>query len=613
MILRTIRTLPAAAVLAAVTLACAVPAAANVQPAVSEPALKTQQTISRRDKYSSGGDDRQGSEPVSRSQQTISRRDKFGSGGDDRQGSGPVSKTQQTLSPRDKFGSGEDDKAGSGPASKTQQTLSPRDKFGSGEDDKAGSGPASKAQQTLSPRDKFGSVGDDRLGSGPVSKGGQTVSAQDKRDMEADISAQSRQGSGTEASPQETDGQSTLPPAQEGSAAAFSETESEMPAQMTSEGGQQLIAAWYASMRSEGENFIFSPYSLLDCVRILYPAADGESRSQIEEVLGLDDARAAALQALDEGMLFENGIGAKSANKAYINTGLPDADQLHPEILDTEDVDLSPFDDQTFARINEEIAERTEQKIQGLLSPENVTADTASVLLNCLYFMNTWDHTECEVSWRGEKDVPGFSDTVSLFQIKEEGDLDILRLPYSNAPLEEDEWGTCLGLPVEGMDRYSLYVICDRDDSPEEKVDEFMKTLTFADLTRLLDFSDYESLSGYTDAFFKVPEFEVRSRSSLTSLLKSLGMTAPFQPGTTDFQRFGPFWISDILQEAYMKTTHSGTEAAAVTAMVMEAAAAPVETVQVWKNVVADSPFAVILKDDTANEILFIGRIGEPA
>ena len=61
-----------------------------------------------------------------------------------------------------------------------------------------------------------------------------------------------------------------------------------------------------------------------------------------------------------------------------------------------------------------------------------------------------------------------------------------------------------------------------------------------------------------------------------------------------------------------MKTTHSGTEAAAVTAMVMEAAAAPVETVRVWKNVIADSPFAVILKDDTANEILFVGRIGNP-
>ena len=311
-------------------------------------------------------------------------------------------------------------------------------------------------------------------------------------------------------------------------------------------------------------------------------------------------------------MLFENGIGAKSANKAYINTGIPNSDQLHPEVLGTEDVDLSEFDDRTFERINEEIAERTEQKIRDLLSSDNVNADTASVLLNCLYFMNTWDHTECEVSWRGTTDVPGFSDTVSLFQIKEEGDLDILRLPYSNAPLEEDEWGTCLGMPVEGMDRYSLYVICDRDGSSSEMVDDFMEGLSFAELNRLLDFDGYEGLSGYTDAFFQVPKFEVRSRSSLTALLKSLGMTAPFEPGTTDFQQFGPFWISDILQEAYMKTTHSGTEAAAVTAMVMEAAAAPVETVRVWKNVIADSPFAVILKDDTANEILFVGRIGNP-
>ena len=92
-----------------------------------------------------------------------------------------------------------------------------------------------------------------------------------------------------------------------------------VPVPETPMDGKHLTAAWYASLL-EKENFVFSPYSLRDCASILYPAAGGTSKKEMEDVLGLSEAVSAALKKSDAEAIFTKGIGMKSANKAYINT-----------------------------------------------------------------------------------------------------------------------------------------------------------------------------------------------------------------------------------------------------------------------------------------------------
>jgi serpin B len=52
----------------------------------------------------------------------------------------------------------------------------------------------------------------------------------------------------------------------------------------------------------------------------------------------------------------------------------------------------------------------------------------------------------------------------------------------------------------------------------------------------------------------------------------------------------------------------AGTEAAAATAVIMEATSAPVGPVQV----IVDRPFVFLIRDIESNSILFLGRVMNP-
>ena len=377
-----------------------------------------------------------------------------------------------------------------------------------------------------------------------------------------------------------------------------------VPVPETPMDGKHLTAAWYASLL-EKENFVFSPYSLRDCASILYPAAGGTSKKEMEDVLGLSEAVSAALKKSDAEAIFTKGIGMKSANKAYINT--LDAAMAHAntDALDTDQIDLRPFNGSTWQDINQYVARATENKIQNLLGADDVGEDTSAVLLNCLYFMNTWAHEEGTLLWNGTKKVDSFRDDSSLKDIKEDGAIDILRLPYSNIPKN-------MKTPAAGMDTYAMYILCDSDASANVGVDAYMAGLSEERLAEITDFSAYKGLSGYDKAWFNVPDFETRTRTSLKELLAKLGATEIFTKGAADFRKFADIYIDAILQEAYIKTDSEGTEAAAATAIISKATAAFHESPPKIKRVIADTTFAFVLKDDTTGQILFVGRISNP-
>ena len=377
-----------------------------------------------------------------------------------------------------------------------------------------------------------------------------------------------------------------------------------VPVPETPRDGAHLTASWYGTLL-EKENFVFSPYSLRDCASILYPAAGGTSKKEMEEVLGLSGEVSAALKKSDAEAIFTNGIGMKSANKAYINTldaAMANADL---DVLDTDQVDLREFDGSTWQDINRYVARATENKIQNLLGADDVGEDTSAVLLNCLYFMNTWAHEKSTLLWNGTKKVDSFRNDISLKDIKEDGEIDILRLPYSNIPKG-------MKMPAAGMDTYAMYVICDSDDSANVGVDAYMAGLTEERLAEITDFSAYKGLSGYDKAWFNVPEFETRTRTSLKNLLADLGAVEIFTRGLADFRKFADIFIDEILQEAYIKTDSEGTEAAAATAIISKATAAFHEKPPKIKRVIADTTFAFVLKDDTTGQVLFVGRISNP-
>jgi len=94
--------------------------------------------------------------------------------------------------------------------------------------------------------------------------------------------------------------------------------------------------------------------------------------------------------------------------------------------------------------------------------------------------------------------------------------------------------------------------------------------------------------------------------------LKALGMTDAFDPNRADFSGMTgnrDLFISDVIHKAFVAVDEKGTEAAAATAVIMELAMAPMFEV----SLTVDRPFIFLIRDTVSGQILFMGRVVNPA
>lgn len=104
-----------------------------------------------------------------------------------------------------------------------------------------------------------------------------------------------------------------------------------------------------------------------------------------------------------------------------------------------------------------------------------------------------------------------------------------------------------------------------------------------------------------------LPRWDFETRPALVPALKQLGLTAPFGPA--DFSGIATgLYIADAMHAANITVDETGTEAAAIAAVVMELSKpAPPELV-----IRADRPFAFAIMHLPTRTPLFIGRVVDP-
>ena len=108
-----------------------------------------------------------------------------------------------------------------------------------------------------------------------------------------------------------------------------------------------------------------------------------------------------------------------------------------------------------------------------------------------------------------------------------------------------------------------------------------------------------------------IPRFKASSSLELSDALKAMGVTDAFDSTAADLRAMGgapndQLYVSAVLHKTYLELDENGTKAAAVTAVVNEAAcAAPTEV----HRVVLDRPFVYMIVDTHANLPLFLGTV----
>ncbi|MGZ4762065.1 MAG: serpin family protein, partial [Ilumatobacteraceae bacterium] len=109
------------------------------------------------------------------------------------------------------------------------------------------------------------------------------------------------------------------------------------------------------------------------------------------------------------------------------------------------------------------------------------------------------------------------------------------------------------------------------------------------------------------------PKFDIETSTDLTGVLEAMGMATAF----TDHADFSGMTtaeqlvISSVVHQANITVDEEGTEAAAATAVVMEATSLPAPEEPVV--VTLDRPFTYWLRDTVNNTIVFMGRVNDPS
>ena len=380
------------------------------------------------------------------------------------------------------------------------------------------------------------------------------------------------------------------------------------------DGNSAFAFGLYRTLAEEDGNLFYSPYSISLALGMTYAGARGETERQMADTVHFllpQDRLHPAFNALDidlasrGGGTVGNGDEGFTLNIANAVWGQKDYEFLAP-FLDVlaenygagvRPIDFEGSPEQSRIRINDWVADQTEDRIKDLIPKNAIKEITVLVLTNAIYFKAAWNYPfETSIGVRpfhlldgSEVDVPMMGQTERLGYLKGDG-YQLLDLPYDGL-----ETSMTILLPDAGTFR-----------GFEQTMDAALFSRTLESIER-----DYIELT--------MPKFEFESEFSLSDPLKAMGMRNAFDRSASEFSGMDGrsclagdlpcLVISEVVHKAFVSVDEEGTEAAAATSVITEKVVSgrpdPI-------RIMVDRPFIFLIRDRATDAILFVGRVENP-
>ncbi|MFO8078120.1 MAG: serpin family protein [Thermoplasmatota archaeon] len=350
----------------------------------------------------------------------------------------------------------------------------------------------------------------------------------------------------------------------------------------------------------EGKNIFFSPYSVFVALSMTYEGAKNETAADMQEVLYFpqnNDTMLCSFGRLYNIYNFHKNYTLETANALWTQHDFSFLDSYldfieHYYMGRATEVDFSQAEE-TAEQINNWIEEKTHDKIQDMLSSEDIDPATKMILTNAIYFKGDWlyqfdpeDTVDKDFFVSNEETV-----TVPMMQL----DDDDISFNYT----ETDDF-QMLELPYDG-NNVSMIVLLPK----ENNISTIEQQISWENI------SDWEQTFQEKQVKVILPKFEMETTYNLGQHLIEMGMQIPFTTNA-DFSGMDgrrDLFIGKVLHNAFVKVDETGTEAAAATTVHMELTAIPPSDQLVFN---ADHPFLFFIQHKQTNNILFMGKITNP-
>ena len=344
-------------------------------------------------------------------------------------------------------------------------------------------------------------------------------------------------------------------------------------------------------------NFMISPHSTEIAFAMVYAGARGLTELEIASTMNFHFPQAngfhGAMSDLNEELCSRDTdwFTLKIANGCWIGNGYAVLQSFQDTLtwyydveMDTLDFALDPEGSRSI--INDWVYEETGHWIEDAFPPGSINPGTVMVLANTFCFQARWlkcfdpDYTNSGYFYLldGSSVTVPFMHGEDQFETFDGDGYDVLKLPY-----EGELVSMLILLPDEG------------------NFESFEAGLEGSFLISL-----YDSLeTGFTHV--KLPRWTISTDLDLSMILYRMGMSTAFQQGA-DFSGIdgvddGSPWISSVVHKTEMWVNEHGTEAYAMTGMVL--------TVGIVPHFDAVRPFIFAIVDEPTGTIMFIGRVME--
>ena len=239
--------------------------------------------------------------------------------------------------------------------------------------------------------------------------------------------------------------------------------------------------------------------------------------------------------------------------------------------------------------INNWVKTSTKDKIEKIV--DQISPETIMYLINAVYFKGTWKYQFDANKTKDDIFTTESGKKVAVKMMEQETEIST----FSN------ELFTAVDLPY-GSSAFSMTLFLPNTGKKLQEVVSYLTRENFDSVVNQLAI-------GKRNLF--LPRFKLEYKIKLNDVLKALGMGEAFDPGKANFKKLyagiGNAYISDVDHKTYVDVNEEGTEAAAVTSVVIGV------TSIMNNNIRFDKPFLFLIREKNSGAIIFVGTLADPS
>lgn len=344
------------------------------------------------------------------------------------------------------------------------------------------------------------------------------------------------------------------------------------------------------------ENVFISPLSVSMALGMTLNGAAGDTREEMVSVLEKQNLTEEAINQSYQSLIrllsgLDESVLLNIANSIWYRQGF----DVEPDFLDKNrtffEAEIEALDftaPESVDIINNWVDDKTNGLIDSII--QEISSEAIMYLMNAIYFKGIWTY-QFDPELTEEASFNNLSGSISSIPMMAQRS--IFRYYKSdNAAFLDVPYGDSL---------YTMTVVL-----PDDPAD--INTL-ISDLNDGL-ISSIEPQLAHTEVDLFMPRFTLAYDTKMRDVLQLMGMEKAFLSSAADFSRIHPttnLYISEVLHKSFIEVNEEGTEAAAVTAVIIETTSIGPSTPVFNMN----RPFIFLIREKSSGTYLFAGKIAE--